>query len=74
MQEVVESVAAERAMPRVELTVHDLDLAGSEDPELLARYTSKVPVLVLDGVELAHFWMEPAQLRAALLRPVDGPP
>lgn len=61
-------------MPDVELTVRDLDLAGGNDPELLARYTSRVPVLLLDGVELAYFRMEPAQLRAALLQRVDEAP
>jgi Glutaredoxin-like domain (DUF836) len=36
------------------------------DPLLVARYDERVPVLVLDGVELCHYHLDEARVRSAL--------
>ena len=36
------------------------------DPALQARYDELVPVLVCDGVELCHYRLDEARVRAAL--------
>nr|WKF56802.1 hypothetical protein HUO10_001270 [Paraburkholderia busanensis] len=36
------------------------------DPELEARYNEWVPVLLCDGVELCHYHLDVARVRAAL--------
>ncbi|MCC8403744.1 glutaredoxin family protein [Paraburkholderia sp. MMS20-SJTN17] len=36
------------------------------DPLLEARYDERVPVLVCDGVELCHYRLDEARVRAAL--------
>ncbi|WP_175162719.1 glutaredoxin family protein [Paraburkholderia fynbosensis] len=36
------------------------------DPVLEARYNERVPVLVCDGVELCHYYLDAARVRAAL--------
>ncbi len=46
----------------VRLDVIDID----SDPALQARYDEWVPVLVLDGVELCHYHLDEARVRAAL--------
>lgn len=38
------------------------------DPMLEARYNEQVPVLVCDGVELCHYHLDAARVRAALAR------
>ena len=55
---VVRAVAAGRA--RVELV--DIDA----DPVLHERYTVRVPVVAVDGVEVAEYQVAEDQLRAAL--------
>lgn len=40
----------------------DIDL----DPTLADRYTVRVPVVAVDGVEIAQYQLDPAALRAAL--------
>ncbi|CAN5204653.1 hypothetical protein BH20ACT8_BH20ACT8_18080 [soil metagenome] len=57
---VVDEVADGRA--RVERV--DIDTA----PELRARYTFRVPVVAVDGVELFDFHVDREQLAAALAR------
>jgi hypothetical protein len=44
------------------LDVVDID----SDPQLEARYNEWVPVLVRDGVELCHYHLDEARVRAAL--------
>ena len=39
-----------------------------DDPALLARYSDLVPVVLVDGAEHAHWRVDAATLRAALLR------
>lgn len=56
---VVEQVAAERAE---QVEVLDVDA----DPTLQARYTDLVPVVVVDGREIATFRVTAAQLHGAL--------
>jgi thiol-disulfide isomerase/thioredoxin len=36
------------------------------DPALVALYDELVPVLVCDGVEVCHYWLDEARVRAAL--------
>lgn len=38
------------------------------DPELRAEYGDRVPVVLVDGVEHAHFSVDEPRLRAALTR------
>ena len=45
-----------------QLTVIDVDT----DPLLEARYNELVPVLVCDGVELCHYYLDEAAVCAAL--------
>ena len=66
MEATVRSVAAGRGMPPVELEVRDLDEAGRQDPALLARLTTRVPVLEVDGKEVAHWDVDVATVRSAL--------
>ena len=42
----------------------DIDL----DPALVDRYTVRVPVVAVDGVEIAQYQLDPAVLEAALTR------
>ncbi|MFK5635200.1 MULTISPECIES: glutaredoxin family protein [unclassified Ornithinimicrobium] len=44
----------------------DLDEAGAGDPALLARWTTLVPVLLVDGEELAHWRVDEATVRSLL--------
>ncbi|MBB2929975.1 glutaredoxin family protein [Paraburkholderia silvatlantica] len=44
------------------LDVVDVD----SDPELQARYDELVPVLVCDGIELCHYHLDEARVRATL--------
>lgn len=60
-EEVVRSVAGDSA----DLRLVDID----SDAELLDRYTVRVPVVEVDGVEIAEFEVDPRQLAAALLAP-----
>lgn len=66
MEATVRAVAGGRGMPPVELEVRDLDLVGQDDPALGARLSSLVPLLEVDGVEVAHWTVDPAAVRAAL--------
>ncbi|SMG15119.1 glutaredoxin family protein [Paraburkholderia susongensis] len=45
-----------------QVSVIDVDT----DPLLEARYNERVPVLVCDGVELCHYHLDEARVRAAL--------
>lgn len=46
---------------------HDVTLVDVDaDPELAERYTVRVPVVAVDGVEVAEFEVDAAALRAAL--------
>jgi hypothetical protein len=40
-----------------------------EDPSLADRYWELIPVVLVDGVEVGHWHVDPAALRAALARP-----
>jgi len=55
---VVRSVADGRA----EVELIDIDA----DPRLIERYTVRVPVVAVDGVEIAEYQIAPEQLDAAL--------
>lgn len=48
---------------------HDVELVDiDEDPELQRRYNVRVPVVSVDGVEVAELAIEPGEIRAALRR------
>jgi glutaredoxin len=55
---VVRAVAADRA----DVRLVDIDA----DPELHDRYTVRVPVVAVDGVEIAEYQVAPEQLETAL--------
>lgn len=57
-EEVVARVAGRIA----DIAVVDIDT----DPELVDRYTVRVPVVVVDGVEVAEYRVDPRRLRAQL--------
>jgi hypothetical protein len=59
MRAGVEPLAAEYG---VQMKVVDVDT----DPLLVARYDERVPVLVLDGVELCHYHLDEARVRSSL--------
>jgi glutaredoxin len=58
-----EAVVA-RVARRADVEVVDID----GDPALVARYTVRVPVVAVDGEEVAEFEVDPTALRAALRR------
>ena len=47
---------------RAEMELVDIDT----DPSLTARYTVRVPVVAVDGVEIAQYQIAPEQLEVAL--------
>lgn len=59
-----EAVVARVAGRRAHVVLVDIDA----DPQLQARYTVRVPVVAVDGVECFEASVEPAALRAALRR------
>jgi len=59
MRDALAPVAAESG---IEVRYVDIDA----DPALVARYDERVPVLVLDGVELCHYHLDAPRVRAAL--------
>jgi glutaredoxin len=62
--EEAERVVAELAAGVAEVELVDIDA----DPDLRERYTVRVPVVALDGVELFDYEVDPAALRDALMR------
>ena len=61
--EAAEATIRAVAGPDVDLQLVDID----RDPALTERYTVRVPVVEVDGVEVAEYEVDAAQL-AALLR------
>ena len=61
---VIERVVAGRA----EVELVDID----SDPRLLERYTVRVPVVAVDGREIAEYEIDAAQLDAALAGASDS--
>jgi thiol-disulfide isomerase/thioredoxin len=59
MQAALAPLAAEAA---ARLDIVDVD----SDPALQSRYDELVPVLICDGVELCHYRLDEARVRAAL--------
>ena len=58
-REVVEIVCAE-----ADLDFDEIDIW--EDPSSADRYADRVPVLLVDGEEVAHFRVDPVLLRRVL--------
>jgi glutaredoxin len=57
---VVQQAAGDRAA----LELIDIDT----DPGLVERYTIRVPVIAVDGVEIAEYSITPEQVEVALIR------
>jgi hypothetical protein len=71
MEQVVREVLAERegrAARGGRLRVLDLDELAQDEPALLRRWTTKVPVLLVDDREVAHWRVDADTVRAALRR------
>lgn len=64
-KQVIEAVCAETGTGWIE---HDID----DDPELVGRYTDKVPVTFVDGRQHDFWRVDPNRLRAALTRSPGG--
>ena len=60
--EAAEAVIRTMVGPAVQLRLVDID----SDPALQQRYTVRVPVVEVDGVEIAEYEVDPGQLAAAL--------
>jgi glutaredoxin len=58
-REVIEIVCAEQDTDFVEINIWD-------DPADADRFAERIPVITVDGVEVAHFRIDPDRLRAAL--------
>ncbi len=61
------AVVAAVAQGRAAVAVVDIDT----DPALVERYTVRVPVVAVDGVEIAEYEVSPAVLVAALTAAAD---
>ncbi len=61
-EEVEQQVIAEAG--KAEVRMIDVDL----DPSLVERYSARVPVVVVDGREVAELRLEPGQLKQAIRR------
>ncbi len=61
-EEMRAALAPLAAAAGARLDVVDVD----SDPALVARYDELVPVLLCDGVELCHYRLDEARVRAAL--------
>jgi glutaredoxin len=62
--EAAEQVVRAAAAGRAEVELIDIDAR----PDLVDRYTVRVPVVAIDGVEVAEYEVDPAQLQALLSR------
>lgn len=58
-REVVEIVCTEFDTDYSEINIWD-------EPALADRYADRIPVITVDGTEIAHFRVDPARLRTAL--------
>ena len=65
--EVIDGVVRElrSAASDRQVTVERLSIL--DDPELHERYWEQIPVVLVDGREHAHWHVDPAALRAAIL-------
>jgi len=68
-EEMRAALAPLAAAAGARLDVIDVD----SDPELQARYDELVPVLLCDGIELCHYRLDEACVRAMLGLAVDAP-
>lgn len=59
-REVVERVCAELDVDHIEVNIH-------EDPFSADRYLERIPVVLVDGVEVAQFRISADRLRQALI-------
>jgi glutaredoxin len=60
--ETAQQVIAEVATGRAHVEIVDIDT----DPALTDRYTVRVPVVAVDGVEIAEYELDPRHLADAL--------
>ncbi len=68
---VVATVCDDAGVPWTEVDVDDPPAAGG--PDLLAAYGERVPVVAVDGVEVAQWRISEPQLRAVLVSGPTGP-
>jgi hypothetical protein len=59
---VIEQVCAETGESYAEVSIYD-------DLTMADLYWEQIPVTLVDGVQVAHWTLEPDALRAALARP-----
>ena len=59
-----EDVVRRVATGRADIEIVDIDA----DPAITERYTVRVPVVAVDGVEIAQYELDPSVLVAALQR------
>ena len=64
--------ALERLRAELDFRINTVDIDG--DPELVRRYTTRVPVLVADGVEICYYFLEESRLRQHLAESADSRP
>jgi glutaredoxin len=64
--------ALERLRPEFGFEINTVDI--DTDPELLRLYTTRVPVLVADGVEICYYFLEEARLREHFSSSSDSSP
>lgn len=62
-EEMIAEIVRHRSANDYDLRTADID----DDLTLLSRYDHKVPVLVLDGVEVCHFYLDEVALDDALV-------
>lgn len=60
--DALEIVLGEAAAAGAEVVRHDIDT----DPDLQARYGELIPVVVIDGVQHAQWFVDAQRLRTAL--------
>ena len=61
--------ALERLRQELNFEINTVDI--DRDPELLELYTTRVPVLVVDAVEICYYFLEESRLRQLTRR--QGP-
>lgn len=62
-------VEARRVIERVsaDLNIGWQEISILDDPRLLEVHRDRIPVVLVDGVELSHYWVDEPELRSALI-------
>lgn len=64
--------ALERLRQELNFEINTVDI--DRDPELVELYTTRVPVLVVDAVEICYYFLEESRLRQHFSRNADSSP